>query len=229
MTWYLENEGGGRFCGAIVDHRLLSTSSFSEEFVWPIRASAWSFGIKALHDIFKLAKYPSYRIFRYVAQYVLFRIISERWRRSSQNCWITFFLDVFAVRSRTSVWRRREFWQEHFHDISNMQHTEALGPIFRYVAQYNIYRNISDGKRRTNKDCWITFERVVLLFVQNVFLNEDGVWRKTVHANSNMKIPKLQANISICCSICSWILSNGQRRSSKVVELPLTLWSSMRL
>ena len=67
---------------------------------------------------------------------------------------LPFRLDVFLlfVPERLSE-GGGSFGRNTFHDISNMQHTEALGPIFRYVAQYIIYRNISDGKRRTNKDC----------------------------------------------------------------------------
>ncbi len=141
MTWYLENEGEVCFAIAIVDHRLLfNFLFFLKEFVWPIRASAWrSFGIKALHDISNLPNTQATRpIFRYVAQYVLFRIISERWRRSSQNCWITFSPWCFAVRSRTSVWRRRSFGRNTFHDISNMQHTEALANISICCSIYYI-------------------------------------------------------------------------------------------
>ncbi len=137
---------------------------------------------------------------------------------------LPFRLDVFAVRSRTSVWRR-SFGRNTFHDISNMQHTEALGPIFRYVAQYIIYRNISDGKRRTNKDCWITFEKELFCCsFQNVFLNEDGVLAgKLSMPIQTLKIPKLQANISICCSICS-ILNLIQRTASLEQRLLNYLW-----
>ncbi len=143
---------------------------------------------------------------------------------------LPFRLDVFAVRSRTSVWRRRSFGRNTFHDISNMQHTEALGPIFRYVAQYIIYRNISDGKRRTNKDCWITFEKELFCCsFQNVFLNEDGVLAgKLSMPIQTLKIPKLRGQyfdmLLNMFDIESYPTDSVAR--AKVVELPLTLWSS---
>ncbi len=143
---------------------------------------------------------------------------------------LPFRLDVFAVRSRTSVWRRREFGRNTFHDISNMQHTEALGPIFRYVAQYIIYRNISDGKRRTNKDCWITFEKLFCSF-RTSSSTKTEFWRKTVHANSN--IENTQATRPIFRYVAQyvryWILSNGQRRSSKGCWITFDLVIFVRL
>ncbi len=150
MTWYLENEGEVAFAIAIVDHRLLFNFLFSEGVRLADKSIRMeNFGIKALHDISNLPNTQATRpIFRYVAQYVLFRIISERWRRSSKIVELPFRLDVFAVRSRTSVWRRREFWQEHFSWHFKHATYRSFGAIFRYVLKYIIYRNISE-KRRT--------------------------------------------------------------------------------
>ncbi len=105
-----------------------------------------------------------------------------------------------------------------------------LWPIFRYVAQYIIYRNISDGKRRTNKDCWITFEKELFCCsFQNVFLNEDGVLAgKLSMPIQTLKIPKLRGQyfdmLLNMFDIESYPTDSVAR--AKVVELPLTLWSS---
>ncbi len=138
---------------------------------------------------------------------------------------LPFRLDVFAVRSRTSVWRRRSFGRNTFHDISNMQHTEALGPIFRYVAQYIIYRNISDGKRRTNKDCWITFEKELFCCsFRTSSSTKTEFWRENCPCQfKHWKYPSYEANISICCSICS-ILNLIQRTASLEQRLLNYLW-----
>ncbi len=122
------------------------------------------------------------------------------------------------------------FGRNTFHDISNMQHTEALGPIFRYVAQYIIYRNISDGKRRTNKDCWITFEKELFCCsFQNVFLNEDGVLAgKLSMPIQTLKIPKLRGQyfdmLLNMFHIETYPTDSVHR--AKGCELPLTLSSS---
>ncbi len=201
---------------------------FLKEFVWPIRASAW----RELWDQgspwhFKLAKYPSYEAnISICCSICSIRIISERWRRSSKIVELPFRLDVFAVRSRTSVWRRRSFGRNTFHDISNMQHTEALGPIFRYVAQYNIYhiwRKASHEQRLLN-NLW---EELFCCSFRTSSSTKTEFWRKTVHANSN--IENTQATRPIFRYVAQyvryWILSNGQRRSSKGCWIT-TLWSS---
>ncbi len=117
------------------------------------------------------------------------------------------------------------FGRNTFHDISNMQHTEALGPIFRYVAQYIIYRNISDGKRRTNKDCWITFEKELFAVRSRTSSStKTEFWRENCPCQfKHWKYPSYEANISICCSICS-ILNLIQRTASLEQRLLNYLW-----
>ncbi len=177
---------------------------------------------------FKLAKYQATRpIFRYVAQYVLFRIISERWRRSSQNCWITFSPWCFAVQNvclkEEGVLAGTLFMTFQTCNIP------SFGANIWYVAQYIIYRNISDGKRRTNKDCWITFEKSCsAVRSERLPQRRRSFGRKTVHANSNIENTQATGQyfdmLLNMFDIESYPTDSVAR--AKVVELPLTLWSS---
>ncbi len=141
-----------------------------------------------------------------------------------------FALMFFAVRSRTSVWRRREFWQEHFSWHFKHATYRSFGANISICCSIYIYRNISDGKRRTNKDCWITFEKELFCCsFQNVFLNEDGVLAgKLSMPIQTLKIPKLRGQyfdmLLNMFDIESYPTDSVAR--AKVVELPLTLWSS---
>ncbi len=117
MTWYLENEGEVAFAIAIVDHRLFSTSSFSEG----VRLADKSIRMEGalgsrLSMTFQTCQIPKLR-----GQYfdmLLNMFYLESYLKDgvarAKIVELPFRLDVFAVRSRTSVWRRREFWQEHF-------------------------------------------------------------------------------------------------------------------
>ncbi len=152
----------------------------------------------------------------------------KRWRRSSKIVELPFRLDVFCCSFQNVCLMEGVLAGTLFMTFQTCQY-RSFGPIFRYVAQYIIYRNISDGKRRTNKDCWITFERVVLLFVpERLPQRRRSFGRKTVHANSNIENTKLRGQyfdmLLNMFDIESYPTDSVAR--AKVVELPLTLWSS---